>query len=44
MIIIGKCVDERRMGTFRTGVNEGAELLRIEMNSIVEKYGGVVES
>ena len=44
MIIIGKCVDERRVGTFRTGVNEGAELLRLEMNSIVEKYGGVVDS
>ena len=42
-LVIDSAAEEEALGVFKVGHNDGADLLRIEMSSLVEKFSGYVE-
>ena len=42
-LVTDTAVEEEALGAFKVGHNDGADLLKVEMSSLVEKYFGCVE-
>ena len=42
-LVTGTAVEEKTLEAFRVGHDDGADLLKAEMSSLVEKYSGYIE-